>query len=192
MGYLTLVSPHELLDANGYLKLEMAQAVRFNELARLGDRWIGTAPPLTLRLTADLTKPNTIGADGMAPFTVGEVTMFCEDRLLTNQVEQEIAWIFMNLGEWVEQDVKAIVNNGKLTAVEFSWMPNERANDGFEMIGTLSRMFSRYYTQQTNRTPDAVQIELEHRPNWFAPLISSEYKSNALPLWRFVQRVPGA
>jgi hypothetical protein len=85
------VSPHELLDANGYLRLEMAHAVRFNELVRLGDLSIGTAPPLKLRLTADSTKPNTIGADGVAPFTIGEVTIFSEDRPLASQAEQEIA-----------------------------------------------------------------------------------------------------
>ena len=190
-GIWTLVSPHDLLDANGYLKLDMKHAVRFNELGRLGDMTIGTTPPLTLRLTADASKPNVIGPDGMAPFTVGDVTMLSEERILTRRDEQEIAWIFMTLGEWAEQDVKAIVTDGKLAAIEYSWLPNERPNEDterFEMIGTLSRMFSRYYTEQANGKPDAVQIELEHRPNWFAPLISSSYKSDALPLWRFIQQ----
>lgn len=33
-----------------------------------------------------------------------------------------------------------------------------------------------------------MQIELEHRPNWFAPLVSSDHKSDALPLSRFIQQ----
>lgn len=167
-GIWTLVSPHDLLDANGYLKLDMKHAVRFNELGRLGDMTIGTRPPLTLRLTADSTKPNDIGPDGMAPFTVGEVTMLSEQRFLTRPDEQEIAWIFMNLGEWAEQEVKALVTDGQLSAIEYSWLPDERPNEGterFEMIGTLSRMFSRHYMQQARGKSDAVQIELEHRPN---------------------------
>jgi hypothetical protein len=194
-GIWTLVSPHDLLDENGYLKLDMQHALRFNELGRLGDMTIGTTPPLTLRLSADPSKPNAIDSDGVAPFTVGEVTMLCEDRVLTRQDEREMAWIFMTLREWAEQDVKAIVDDGKLSAIEYAWLPNERANEGaerFEMIGTLSRMFSRYYTQQASGTAGAVQIELEHRPNWFAPLISADYKSDALPLWRFVQQLPNA
>jgi len=190
-GIWTLVSPHDLLDENGYLKLDMKYAVRFNELGRLGDMTIGTTPPLTLRLTADPDKPNTIGPDGMAPFTMGEYTMLSEHRVLTRADEQEIAWIFMNLGEWTEQATKAVVTDGKLSAIEFSWLPEEHLNEGrerFEMIGTLSRMFSRQYMQQANGKSDSVQIELEHRPNWFAPLISSDYKSDALPLWRFIQQ----
>lgn len=190
-GIWTLVSPHDLLDSNGYLKLDMKHAVRFNELAKLGDMTIGTTPPLTLRLTANPDKPNAIGPDGIAPFTVGEITMLSEDRVLARTDEQEIAWIFMNLGEWAEQETKAVVTDGKLSAIEFSWLPEERLNEGterFEMIGTLSRMFSRYYMQQANGAPNSVQIELEHRPDWFAPLISSDYKSDALPLWRFIQQ----
>ncbi|MCK1269166.1 hypothetical protein IVB44_06635 [Bradyrhizobium sp. 49] len=188
-GIWTLVSPHDLLDENGYLKLDMKHAVCFNELGRLGDMTIGTTPPLTLRLTADT--PNAIGPDGMAPFTVREVTMLSEDRVLTRADEQEIAWIFMNLGEWAEQETKAIVTDGRLSAIEFSWVPEERLNEDterFEIIGTLSRMFSRHYSQQANGEPDSVQIELEHRPNWFAPLVSSDHKSDALPLWRFIQQ----
>lgn len=187
----TLVSPLDLLDQNGYLKLDMKHAVRFNELGRLGDITIGTTPPLTLRLSANPSKPNTIGPDGLAPFTVGEVTMLSEERVLARPDEREMAWTLMTLGEWAAQDVKAIVIDGKLSAIEYSWLPNERANEQterFEMIGTLSRMFSRYYAQQASGKSGAAQIELEHRPNWFAPLISSDYKSDALPLWRFIQK----
>ncbi|QUS40613.1 hypothetical protein RPMA_18550 [Tardiphaga alba] len=187
----TLVSPHDLLDENGYLKLDMKHAIRFNEMGRLGDLTIGTTPPLTLRLSANLSKPNTIGPDGIAPFTVGEVTMLSEERILARPDEREVAWLLITLGEWAEQDGKPIVIDGKLSAIEFAWLPNERANEGaerFEMIGTLSRMFSRYYTRQACEESGAVQIELEHRPNWFAPLISSHLKSDALPLWRFIQK----
>lgn len=90
-----------------------------------------------------------------------------------------------------EQESKAIVTDGRLSAIEFSWLPEERLNEDterFEIIGTLSRMFSRHYSQRANGEPDSVQIELEHRPNWFAPLVSSDHKSDALPLWRFIQQ----
>lgn len=116
--------------------------------------------------------------------------MLSEDRVLTRTGEQELAWIFMNLGEWTEQETKAIVTDGKLAAIEFSWLSNERLNEPerFEMMGTLSRMFSCYYVEQANGKSDSVQIELEHKPNWFASLISFDYKSDALPLWRFIQQ----
>jgi hypothetical protein len=48
------------------------------------------------------------------------------------------------------------VIDGKLSPIEYYWLANERPNEGaerFEMVSTLSRMFSRYYTQQTNGRP---------------------------------------
>jgi len=45
----TLVSPERLLTANGDVHLDLMTAMRVNELSRLGDRMIGTRPPLVLR-----------------------------------------------------------------------------------------------------------------------------------------------
>ena len=182
----TLVSPDRLVDENGYLKLEMCQAIRVNEMARLGDRIIATRPPIRLRFTADASKPNMISSDGHAQFTIGEVSFLCEDRLLTTPVEKEIAWIFLNFGDWIEKDVRAIAADGKLEALEFAWMPEEKTNQGFEFVGTLSQMFARYYALQTIDSGRIKQIRVEPLPDWFGPLAADNYASDALPLWRFV------
>lgn len=76
----------------------------------------------------------------------------------------------------------------RLEAIEFTWEPRERLNQGFEMIGTLSNMFARYYAEHTIDEREIVQLRAPLRPNWFAPLVSSDRISEALPLWKMIQQ----
>lgn len=96
----TLVSPDRLVDGNGDLTLDMMTAMKVNELGQLGDRSIGTRAPLRLRLTADQTRTGPIGSDGSVVIVFGGSQAFCEDREIVDPVELEIAWIFMQHGDW--------------------------------------------------------------------------------------------
>jgi hypothetical protein len=181
----TLVSPSRLIGSNGGLELDMLTAMRVNELARLGDRMIGTRAPLRLRLTMDPGHTSSIGADGGVLATIGGVQIFSGEQEVTDPVELEIAWVFMQHGQWQDQEPDAIVEGDRLLAIEFRWEPEEATEQGFEMIGTLSRMFARYYAEHTIEGNAVVQLRAPLRPNWFAPLVQPGYRSQALPLWRF-------
>jgi hypothetical protein len=185
-----LLSPDRLVDDEGYVKVEMFVAMRFNELSALGDRLIATRPPLVLRYVMDETKGNVIGPDGVAQCTIGAATIFCGDREITRPIEKDIACIFLQFGEWVEQGAQAVVDGDKLRAIDFVWEPRERPNEdlGFAFIGALSRMFSRYYALKTLSGPDVVQIEIDPRHGWFAALTAGGYKGDALPLWLIHQQ----
>ena len=63
----TLVSPERLADVDGILTLDMPTAMRANELGRLGDRTIGTRPPLRLQLIDDPHKTSPVAPDAPAP-----------------------------------------------------------------------------------------------------------------------------
>lgn len=184
----TLVSPDRLIDTDGGLELDMQMAMRVNELARLGDRMIGTRAPLRLRLTTDPERTSPIAADGTVLITLGRAQIFCGDEEVTDPVEQEIAWVFMQHGDWREHGPDAVVDGDLLRAIEFRWEPEELTDQGFEMVGTLSRMFARYYAEHTVEEDAIVQLRAPLRPNWFAPLVQSEHKSKALPLWCFIQQ----
>lgn len=182
----TLVSPARLVEDGGDLTLDMFTAMKVNELGRLGDRSIGTRPPLRLRLTADPEHTSPIGPDGMVHITIGDVRVFCAEKEITDRTEQEIAWIFMQHGEWEEIEPEAIVQGDRLHAIEFRWEPRERSNQGFEFIGSLSRMFARYFADHTLENNAVIQLRAPMRPNWFVPLIRADHESHTLPLWRFV------
>jgi hypothetical protein len=181
----TLVSPSRFADAEGNVVLDMEAAMAASELAWLGDRMIGTRPPLRLRLSMDAAKTGPIGPDGMTQVVIESAALFCDKAQIIDPVEQQIAWIFMQHGEWPSSEAEAIIEEDRLVAIEFRWEPKERLNNGFEMIGTLSRMFSRYYAEQTLKNREVIQVTAPLRPGWFTPLVSSDYESRALPLWRF-------
>jgi hypothetical protein len=187
-GVWTLIDPADLKEVDGKLGIDMFQALRLSELARLGDRTIGTTPPLKLRLVADRSKPRAVSPSGEVEYYIGNVAAFCDDKEVVNILEQSIVWIFMQFGEWECSEPRAILSGDQLDAIEFTWAPCERANPGqrFEMIGTLSTMFSRYYAEQTLGQEGVTQTEAAMIPNWFAPLVDTNYKSSALPLWRFI------
>ena len=183
-----MVDPKHLSVLDGKLTIDMFKAVMVNELAALGDRTIGTKPPLKLRFVADPSKPRSVGADGETPFTIGDVEMFSGQDRITDLVEREIAGIFMQYGDWECSEAIPILSGNELDAIEFTWSPREPANEGqgFEMIGTLSSMFSRYYAEQTLGDEGVIQTEAAVVPGWFVPLVKADYKGQALPLWRFI------
>jgi hypothetical protein len=53
----------------------------------------------------------------------------------------------MSFGEWVEQDVKAIIDDGKLVAIEFAWLSNKKGkrrlrNDWHAQPNVFSTLYS--------------------------------------------------
>jgi hypothetical protein len=184
----TIVDASGFEEAGDKLKIEMLRAIAVNELAELGDRAIGTAPPLRFRLTTDPSKKRTVGPDGETSFTIGHAAFYSGDQEITDPIEQQIAWILANFGDWESEGPEARITSGLLDAIELTWTPRERANptQQFEMIGTLSSMFSRHYASHTLNEEGVIQTEADLIPGWFAPLLDPHYKSKSLPLWRFV------
>jgi hypothetical protein len=180
----TLVSPDRLVDEGGDLVLEMNEAMMANELGRLGDRTIGTRAPLRLRFLADPERTSAVGEDGQVTITFAGWQLLCGKDVITDPVEKEIAMIFIEHGEWECDGPLAVLDGERLAAIEFRWDPAEPTDQGFEFIGSLSRMFARYYAGQTVKDRSIVQLRAPLRPGWFAPLIRADHVS-ALPLWRF-------
>ena len=181
----TLVSLERLLDAEGTLELDMETAMRVSEMSRLGDRTIGTCVPLTARHNADPERTSPISNDGTVSVTIGAVQIFCDGVEVTDQVEKEIAWVFIEHGEWREHGPNYVVDGDQLGAIEFWWAPEELTDQGFEMVGTLSRMFARYYAGRTVEADAVVQLRAPLRPGWFALPSSSGASAAAPSLWRF-------
>jgi hypothetical protein len=184
----TIIDPSALEPRDGKLVIDMFKAVRVNQFAELGDMTIGTTPPLKFRLVVDTSKPRQVADNGEVRFTIERAAFYSAETEVTSPLEQKIAWILADIGDWECSGSEAHIFDGKLDAIEMVWTPRERANphERFEMIGTLSTMFSRYYAEHTLDDQGVVQTEAELTPDWFAPLMASEHKSEALPLWRFI------
>ena len=184
-GIWTLVSPERFADSAGNVSVDMKTGMMENELVYLGDQMIGTKPPLRLRLEADPATSEPVTADGTVRFTISGVRVYSGEVELLDRLEKEIAWTFMRYGSWRMDGPLADLEGDRLFAVEFRWDPEENTDQGFEMIGTFSEMFSRYYSEQTLLNQEVIQLFAQPRPGWFAPLVASEYEMKVLPLWQF-------
>jgi hypothetical protein len=186
--FWSLLDPNDLQPQNGKRTIAMPEAMRLSQMAALGDRTIGTTPPLKLRLNVDTSKPRHVEADGQVRFTIADGALYSGEKRITDPAEQKIAWMLVELGEWECGDPTAHISAGQLDAIEFEWTPEEQLNPGekFELIGTLSTMFAPHYGARTLDQQKVVQTEIDMVPDWFMPLVAADPKSMSLPLWRFV------
>ena len=180
-GLWTLVSPEDFVDGNGDTTLEMKNGMLANELSNLGDRVVGTRPPLRLRLTANPAKTSRFGADGKVDFTIADAEFYCDKDEIVDPVERQIAWILMQYGEWKENDPKPLLEGDQFKGIEFQWAPRQRCNKGFEIVGHLSSIFARYYAERTLKDQDVVQLLAGPRSEWFEPFVSPDCKTKELP-----------
>ena len=180
----TLV-PLSVFKTEGRPSLSMFRAVKADEMGILGDLRIGTRFPLRLRVIADPAHKRTVGDNGEVAFRIGRVEMYCVDQRLTGR-DWNIAMWFMLYGRW-EEEATAEITDGELVAVNFVRTPQEDHHQGFEIVGTLSSLFSSMYLSSTSDADRVTRLGIKVVDGALGSLIPSDYQSDALPLWRFSQ-----
>lgn len=187
-GLWTLFDPDDLKPVKeGVLGIDMATAMQVNEMAIVGDRMLATTPPLRMVFPADASKPRALSPDGEATLIIADVKLFCADKEITDKLERDILWIFMRFGDWEVSEAQPIHSGDQQDGIQFVWTPREQVNAGFEIIGTLSSMFSRYYARKTLGEGGVEHLEADFTPGWFAPLVTwSKERTPNLPLWLFI------
>ena len=185
-GLWTLINPEKFLKDNGKVTVDVAQAVAANEMVVLGDILIGTTPLLRLLLIVDSSSATPIDHDGRTSITISDSKMYCGEEEIVDPVEREIIWIFMLYGGWIESKPKVEVDARKVKSIEYSWEPATRENGNFEIVGSLSQMFTKYYTDLTIQNRKVTQIKAPLRPDWFASLVAKDISNGKLPLWKFL------
>lgn len=181
----TLVDPEKLAPGGGDLTLDMITALKVSELASLGDESLGIRAPLLLRLTMDPERTSPVAPDGSVQLTIGKAQIFSDGLELSDQSDQQIAWTVMQYGDWETGEQRAVVNGDRLIALEFESAPLEPSNQGFETAGFLSRMFARYYADQTMKNGEVVRIAAPAQPEWFGAL-RQKGGDERMPVWRFI------
>jgi hypothetical protein len=181
----TLVDPEKLAPGGDDLTLDMMEAIRASEMASLGDQWLGIRAPLLLRLTMDPEQTSPIAPDGTVHLTIGKAEMFCDAFELSDRSDQQIAWTVMQYGEWETRGPRAVVEGDRLISLDFDCAPPEPSKQGFEIAGTLSRMFARYYADRTIENGVVVRIVAPAQPEWFGAL-RQKSGDGRMPLWRFI------
>lgn len=184
----TLVPETEIKNDGVSSSISMQEAMMANEMSTLGDYMVGTKIPLRIKLFADKNKPRFISDDGKVHFTIGKVELYCGDTRVDNSFEKELAYYLMLFGNWpLDGPIYVSDDNNKPAAIEFRSQPYETTpRQGFEIVGTLSSMFSSYYNMITAPAGDVERISPKQTPSSMGIIIPRDYKGKYLPLWRFV------
>jgi len=176
----TLVQLDAFKLQDGRASLLLGEALMKNEMSILGDRMIGTKFPLRLKMLVSEAEPRTIGKDGSVTCKFRDIEFYCADQKILDDVAKNIAWHFMLYGKWIENAPEAFRTGDQLDSIQFEWMPVEDHKQGFEIVGSLSEMFSSFYNHMTIDAGELKHIRCEVTPGQWGRLIPDGFHDDAL------------
>ena len=165
----------------------------FNELGTLGDRMVGTTPPLVLSLhPTEGDEPTVTAESETASFTIGKVTLSAGGRELKTKMERTIAFQLMFFGGWNAEQNAEIVDGRLIKYVYESrpYDPDETlAHQGFAIVTSLSSLHAMRYTFSTLEADGQfAALRIEPEPGALRALIPADYWDRpftTLRLWLF-------
>jgi hypothetical protein len=186
----TLVDLERMQPRNGRFEIELTEAMRFNEMARFGDRTVGTVPPLELRL--EVEELGERARPDAATVVIRDAQLLAAGKSLADEVEQRIAFLLFRYGRWEVETPATVDSNGRITAFALQAAPPPEAQEavrrqGFAIVGALSSMYSAIFNEVTLDDEGAVR-RLDHHsePGEIGSLIPADYferPDRQLKLW---------
>jgi hypothetical protein len=184
---------HDRFDlVDGGYSLSFGESMKRSEMALLGDRLLGTTPPLEFRLLSDPTRDRHVEPSGEISFTVGAVELRAGGQVIDDPLEKRIAWFLLRYSGWDVVDAPIEVVAGDLISATFEVGPKERpspedeSEEDFEFLGFMSQMLSRQYGAMTADESGVNLLTPVGQPSELGVLIPSEYGGDRLRLWRFL------
>ena len=182
----TLNDPERFTQNGNYAEIEFIQAMKQNEMTVLGDYSIGTTYPLTLKLLAAMDQPRTISPEGIVSMRIGRVEIWSDDVLLEDKTERNIALYLMMYGKWGYDGGRIELDEAGLpvAAIHTSTPEEVTPNQGFEIVGWVSSLYSQHYNSLTLEGGRVSHLNVKE-PTSLAPVIPRDLEKKQLPMWRF-------
>jgi hypothetical protein len=185
--FWTLVDPERFRTATGGARIEMMAAFQASELSRLGDVIFCTEPPIRLFVETDPAPSNQASTSTGEARTRG-VRLFVGGHEITEARSYQLAWILMLYGEWTAEGPRPVMVDGRLAGIEFVIAPEQSGDEDASLlmgaaIGQASRIFARYFAEDTTAENTLVQLRGLPKPEWFEPIAEWNFKDAQLPLW---------
>lgn len=133
--------------------LPLTRLLEANEMHLLGDLSIGVEVPLRMDIVADRSAPRPTRLDQgnltEVQFTIGAIEFAARGRRLTGKSEQDLVYFMMMFGQWEVHD-HVVLDGDKLDRLVFEAAPPEPVpGQPFELIGSLSSMYSNWFDLAT-------------------------------------------
>ncbi len=181
-----LLRKESLIEQKKRYAIDFLGAWGKSEMSILGDRMIGTEPPLSIELLADKSKKIDVQEDGQVNFFIDAIKFYTANRAINEDKEKAIAFYLMRFGTWDElESVAMFDDDGDFTGARFTVAPDERREDGFlPIIGEMSSMISSAYTEKTVYEKSVIALDTNLDPSVFSVEIPHDYKGVDLKLMR--------
>jgi Holliday junction resolvase len=182
--FWTLISPSQFTINGNRATITFNECLSQNEMSNLGDFYVATLPPLTIRIQTDRSKPRSIDQSGKCSYTIGSFDILSEERIL-NGKEADIAFFLMLAGDW-QSETKLKTDGNKLDSISLVFAPIE-ATPGNAIppsVGILSRMMSSLFNLKTTSDRKIRLINFYEGIGRLGVTIPVDYSSKELPLWR--------
>lgn len=163
----------------------LLDALRANEMSRLGDCKLGTRPELRLRVLADHLAPRRVDPTGQFDLTAAAVEVYCGAARVTDRAETALALTLMRFGSWSVTGPSLLGPIDYPEGIEFVAAPEEyEAAQGFAVVGDASSIVSRQFDSVTVRDGEIMRVSPARDPWSVRTLLSAPTQSDTLPLWR--------
>lgn len=196
MSMWTLVPIDDYVRVCDHFEIDLETAFKRNHMCSLlNDHMLGLKPPLEFRLTMQEVpgedgatevepEPEEDGTRKLSLVTTG-VRMFAGGEEMVDKSETALVWFLVQHARWPCEEKMEDAGDGVWEMV-FTMAPDEsHAEQGFDIIGALSELYTRmFYSGTTSLEDETTKLSIDVEPGTLPRLVPTDLKSDRLPLWR--------
>ncbi|GAA5025307.1 hypothetical protein GCM10023258_18110 [Terrabacter aeriphilus] len=191
----TLVPIDDYVRFGDHFEIGLQTAFKRNHMCSLlSDRMLGLKPPLEFRLTMEAVpeedgateiegEPEEVGTRKLSLVTTA-VHMFAGGEEMVDKSETALVWFLLQHARWPCEERMEVAGDGVWEMV-FTMAPEQsHAEQGFDIIGALSELYTRmFYTGTTSLEDETTKLSIDVEPGTLPRLVPTDLKSDRLPLW---------
>lgn len=176
-------------DDEDQYTIDFIQAMSRSEMSKVGDCMLATTPDLEFRLLTDEDNAQTISNEkaGKVIFIPKTSKIYCKNKLLETEFENELASYFIKYSSWKEIKHELIIEKNKLYGIRLVFSAEKSNGERFACLGWRSSMISEAFKTLTIKDDKVIATESFLNPSEFSIQIPDDYQENFtdLPLWIF-------
>lgn len=197
MSMWTLVPIDDYVRVGDRFEIDLETAFKRNHMSSLlNDRMLGLKPPLEFHLTMQEEPyedgatefergPREHGTRALSLVTTG-VRVFAGGEEMVDKSETALVWFLIQHARWPCEEKMEEAGDGVWEMV-FTMAPDEsHAEQGFDIIGALSELYTRmFFSSTTSLEYETTALRIDVDPGTLPRLVPTDFKSDRLPLWHF-------
>lgn len=182
MSMWTLVPIDDYVRVGDHFEIDLHTALARNHMCSLlNDRMLGLRPPLEFRLTMQEvpdqdgeTEVEEDGTRNLSLVTTG-VRMLAGGEEMVDKSETALVWFLLQHARWPCEEKMEDAGDGVWEMV-FTMAPDEtHAEQGFEIIGALSELYTRmFYSGTTSLEDETTKLRIDVDPGTLPQLVPTD------------------